>query len=136
MYFSGLSSARKWPGCFSSPVEEKANTTWNPSVPSLYKQDDAAKAPDSHFPFGERLHSTSRIQQIIDKYTRDLSWCLSSGSSHGNGFRAQKTMQLGVASMFLQFSHLVHFILCTFAVYNLASGWRKWRLLLHPLRLY
>ncbi|XP_015265765.1 PREDICTED: centrosomal protein of 295 kDa [Gekko japonicus] len=79
---TGWSSARKRPGCFSSPVEEKANATWNPSVPSLYKQDDAAEVPDSDFPFGERLHSTSRLQQIIDKYTRELSWSLSNVSSH------------------------------------------------------
>ncbi|KAL8191129.1 UNVERIFIED_CONTAM: hypothetical protein K2H54_068213, partial [Gekko kuhli] len=79
---TGWSSARKQPGCFSSLMEEKENATWSPSVSSLYKQDAATEGPDSNFPFGERLHSTSRLQQIIEKYTRELSWSLSNASSH------------------------------------------------------
>ncbi|XP_077197568.1 centrosomal protein of 295 kDa isoform X2 [Paroedura picta] len=79
---TGLSSVREQPGRFSSPTEEKADTTWNPSVSSLYKQGAAAEASDSHSPFEDELHSTSRIQQMIDKYTRVLSWSLSNGSSH------------------------------------------------------
>ncbi|XP_054830698.1 centrosomal protein of 295 kDa isoform X2 [Eublepharis macularius] len=79
---AGLSSAREQPMHFSSPVKEKANTCWDPSVSSLYKQNDAPDTPASHFPFGEGLHSNSKIQQIIDKYTKDLSWSLSNVSSH------------------------------------------------------
>ncbi|XP_060090921.1 centrosomal protein of 295 kDa [Heteronotia binoei] len=79
---TGLSSPRKQLGCLSSPAEEKADTTWSSSAFSLYKQDAATEAPDSHFPFGESLHSDSRIQQIINKYTRSLSQSLSNLSSH------------------------------------------------------
>ncbi|XP_077783123.1 centrosomal protein of 295 kDa isoform X5 [Podarcis muralis] len=76
-------SGRKQPGHFSSPLKEKANTALDPSVSLLCKQDDPSEAPGSHL-FGEVLHSDRRkIQQIIDKYTRDFSWSsLSNVSSH------------------------------------------------------
>nr|XP_028581892.1 centrosomal protein of 295 kDa isoform X3 [Podarcis muralis] len=76
-------SGRKQPGHFSSPLKEKANTALDPSVSLLCKQDDPSEAPGSHL-FGEMLHSDRRkIQQIIDKYTRDFSWSsLSNISSH------------------------------------------------------
>nr|XP_056714832.1 centrosomal protein of 295 kDa [Euleptes europaea] len=63
-------------------TNEKPSRSFAITVSSLYKQDDASEAPDSHFSLGERLRSNSRIQQIIDKYTRDLSWSLSNTSSH------------------------------------------------------
>nr|XP_034971219.1 centrosomal protein of 295 kDa isoform X3 [Zootoca vivipara] len=67
-------SGRKQPGHFSSPLKEKANTALEPSISLLCEQDDPSEAPGSHL-FGEMLHSDRRkIQQIIDKYTRDFSW--------------------------------------------------------------
>ncbi|XP_033002017.1 centrosomal protein of 295 kDa [Lacerta agilis] len=76
-------SGRKQPGHFSSPLKEKANTALDPSVSLLCKQDDPSEASGSHL-FGEMLHSDRhKIQQIIDKYTRDFSWSsLSNVSSH------------------------------------------------------
>ncbi|XP_062983214.1 centrosomal protein of 295 kDa isoform X2 [Elgaria multicarinata webbii] len=69
---------------FSSPMKENANASWDPSVSLLHNQDDTAETPDSHLSFGETVHlNGSKIQQIIDKYTRDFSWSsLSNISSH------------------------------------------------------
>uniref|UniRef100_A0ACB8FG57 Uncharacterized protein n=1 Tax=Sphaerodactylus townsendi TaxID=933632 RepID=A0ACB8FG57_9SAUR len=80
---TGFPSGRAHSGHVGSPAKEMASTTWNRSVSSLYKKGGASESPGSHFPFGERLHSSSRIQQIIDKYTRDLSSSPRNTSSHG-----------------------------------------------------
>ncbi|XP_061484825.1 centrosomal protein of 295 kDa isoform X2 [Rhineura floridana] len=76
-------SSREQHRNFSSPLKEKTNTAWDSSVSVLCKQDDPSEAPSSHL-FGEMLYfNGNKIQQIIDKYTRDFSWSsLSNISSH------------------------------------------------------
>ncbi|XP_042314302.1 centrosomal protein of 295 kDa isoform X2 [Sceloporus undulatus] len=60
---------------FSSSIEEKANDAWSPSVSLLHRQQDPSEFLHSQLSFGEVLHcNESKIQQNIDKYTRDFSW--------------------------------------------------------------
>ncbi|KAH0625207.1 hypothetical protein JD844_033443 [Phrynosoma platyrhinos] len=75
-------STKEQPRHFSSPMEEKANNAWSPSISLLHKQEDPSESLRSHLSFRKVLHSNeSKIQQIIDKYTSDFSW--SSLSSYG-----------------------------------------------------
>ncbi|XP_053164285.1 centrosomal protein of 295 kDa isoform X2 [Hemicordylus capensis] len=71
---TGLCSAKEDPRHISLSLKEKANTSWDLSV-SRCNQDDSSDAPDPSLSFGETpFFERNKIQQIIDKYRRDLSW--------------------------------------------------------------
>ncbi|XP_062830612.1 centrosomal protein of 295 kDa isoform X2 [Anolis carolinensis] len=67
-------SAKDQPKHFNPPMEEKANDAWGTSISPLREQDDPSEALYSHLSVREELHSNERIQQIINKYTRDFTW--------------------------------------------------------------
>nr|XP_060627092.1 centrosomal protein of 295 kDa isoform X1 [Anolis sagrei ordinatus] len=72
-------SATDQPKHFNPPMEEKADDAWG----TLHEQDDPSEVLHSHLSAREALHSNeSRIQQIINKYTRDFSWSLSNITSY------------------------------------------------------